>query len=169
MTRPPLKLPLTLAVIAFLFAPMVLPQVRLVALAPFLAIICLRKTFLTALWVGLSMGLLIDLSNTTLPFGLFSLTYTLLAAFSFLIRKWFFEENPLLLSLYVGLISMSYSALELSLMSLFGSPLSFHFSGLFSQFFLMPVVDSIYAFFWFCCPMMGYTVWKRRRQQKSPY
>lgn len=162
---PPIQIPLLLSLTAFLLAPLWFPAFRLLAFAPLLAIACKRtSSYSAALWIGLSIGFVNDLFNTSLPFGLFSLTYTLLAATVYLYRKWFFEENPLSLCLFVALISWNYSWLEFVVFPLFHRPLPLSFAGTLSHFLWMPLLDSLFAFFWFCVPMMGYTVFKKREK-----
>jgi len=155
----PLAFPFFLALAAFLFCPLFFPSIRLAAFAPFLAIVLKRKTLLHALWIAVLSGLIVDLCNSDLFFGFFALSYGLAAAIAYLARKWFTLEVPPSFAIYTALISALCSLIQLVFLSFPFQP-----SALFSNLFLMPLADGLYAFFWFTCPMLGYTAWKKRRR-----
>lgn len=151
-----------LALSALFLNSLLFPAIRLIAFAPFLALVFQKKTFLASLWIALGCGLLMDLCTTDVRFGLFSLGYLLTALLSYKQRHLFYEERVLTLSFYATLISAIFSILQFSLMTLFNRSLTFTPLVALNNFLLMPIVDGIYAFFWFTCPLFIYTLMEKK-------
>jgi len=147
-----------LALCALFFNSLIFPGIRLIAFAPFLALVFQKKDFLPSLWIALGCGLFIDLCTTDVRFGLFSLGYLLTACLCHKQRNLFYEERIFSLSFYTILISACFSIIQFSLMTSFNRKLYFNAVTAFNNFLLMPLLDGISAFFWFTCPLLLYTV-----------
>lgn len=140
------------ALIPFFFAPIFFPSIRLFAFAPFFAYIYLRKPYLMSLWISALVGLLADLMNHSLPFGVFTLSYTILGSVVYFYRRRYYGDGLFSLSLYTLFISMLYAPIQILVLRFFHIPLSLSISDL----IFAPTIDSVYAFFWFTCPHLLY-------------
>ncbi len=158
ISRPPLLLFFALSLFALFFSPLFLPSIRLTVFAPFLAILFQRKSLLISLWIAMLCGLLIDLCSSDTHFGIFALCNLCTAGLTYRFRHFFFEENPFSIPLNTMLISITLSLTQLFLVQ---QPIPFHPQWILASFFLMPLVDALYAFFWFTCPRMLYNRLRR--------
>lgn len=158
MRKVPLILPFLLALFVQLYGSLFLGPLRLIAFAPFFAIAFQRLTLLQSLWMSALIGLLVDLSSSSLKVGFFSLTYTLTSWIAYKQKSHFFEDKPLSLSLYTTFISCLASALQLTLLTLSPSRLPLDPPLVLSDLVAMPLIDGLYAFFWFTCPLGVYTL-----------
>ncbi len=167
MAKIPLIFPFLLALLAHLYGGIFTKPLHLVAFAPFFAIAMQRLSLQSSLWVGTLVGLFVDLTSSSLRFGFFSLGYTLTCWIAYKQRKHFFDDQSLSLSLYTAFISCLASALQLTFLSFGPSRLPLDLSFLFSDLLIMPLIDGLYAFFWFTCPLQVYTLVKKRRRSRS--
>jgi len=167
MKTPPLIPSFFLGLFAFFFGTVFFPSFRLIVFAPFLAIVFQQKSFLYSLWMAAFVGLIVDLFNTEFRFGLFSLSYILTTLGSYREKRRFFEESLLTLPLYTTLISFVFSVVTFCLITFFHQRLSFNISVLFTNFLILPLVDGLYGFLWFSCPMILYNIFKRNRLYHS--
>lgn len=155
-SKTPLIIPFLLALSAALFGNVFLPHIKLIAFAPFLAIVFTRKTFVASLWLACLSGLVIDLLSSQLRFGLHSLNYCLTAILIFHQKRNFFEDKPTALSLYTALVSCASSVIQLFLIYAFDTGLNFSWMLMITDLILMPLTDGVYAFLWFVLPIKGY-------------
>jgi rod shape-determining protein MreD len=156
LNKIPLWFPLSLAVFFSIFGSIFIPDVRLMAFAPFLAISFQRLSLIKSLWLSLACGLSIDIISSQLHFGLYSVCYLLTSALCYHQKKHFFEEKPIALSLYTALISASSSLILLVLSALFDKQLYFSLELILSECLVTPVLDAAYAFAWFTIPFAIY-------------
>lgn len=157
-------LPFSLALLAHFFSPLFFPSIRLLAFAPFLILVMRNKTFYSTLWIAALVGLIVDFSSSELFFGLFSLSYTLATLISYKQSRLFFEEGLLSLALAAVLFSLYFSPISFLLIHLFDHPLQASATALATNFLLMPLIDGVYAFFWFTCPLFMYNQISRTRK-----
>lgn len=157
MRKVPLILPFLLALFVQLYGSLFIGPLRLIAFAPFLAIAFQRLSPMKSLWTGALIGLLVDLSSSSLRLGFFSLTYTLTSWIAYKQKSHFFEDKPLSLSLYTTFISCLASTLQLALLTMSFSRLPLDLPLVLSDLVAMPLIDGLYAFFWFTCPLQVYT------------
>ena len=135
------------------------PGMHLFAFAPFLALLCMHFSFCSALWLAALAGTCRDFLVSD-PAGIYALHYTLLCAIFFRWRS-LFKEHPLQLPLFSALISFFALPLEIVILFLFAQGV-----GRFPlfEFFVGPLVDGIYSFFWFVGPLAlldwGANQWK---------
>ena len=135
------------------FLSAVAPSLHLTAFIPFLALAAMRYSLQRCLWISLACGLIIDLLSSQMHFGLYALSYSLITLLLYRFNRYFFEEKLHALALFALLFSFLSSAIEL--LFLFASHKSSLFSPriLVTDLFLMPLLDAVYAFLWFTCPM----------------
>lgn len=153
----PLIFPFCLSLCALFLGGIFLPTLKLLTFAPFLALVFRKKSFLSSLWIAASCGLLIDLLNTDIRFGLFALAYVSTAAILYRLHPLFFEEKPLSLFLYISLISSVLSISQYVLMNAFSKSIPLTFPFALTSFLLMPIVDGVVAFLWLIGPLMLYS------------
>ncbi len=156
MRQVPLLFPFALSCFFALFGTALFPQAKLIAFSPFLALVFNRSSFKASLWIASLCGLIVDLLSSEFHLGIHALNYCLTALILFHQKKHFFEDKPLALSLFTLLISAVSSLLQLLLISLFDRALPFSGKLIVADLFIMPLFDAVYAFVWFCCPMMLY-------------
>lgn len=156
---------LFLALATALFQNALLPNVALIAFAPFLALGCLRYGLVTALWLALGVGLIMDLFTSEFRFGFFALSYSLAVFLTYGQRRHFFEEKWLSLALLTLIFSFFCTLIQWALISACRQaiPISWHWIG--SDLIAMPLLDAFYAFIWFTCPLKCIHMikkWRRR-------
>lgn len=157
-----MSLPFLLALSATIFGSIFLPSFHMMTFAPFLALAYMRKNFLSALWLAFFSGILMDLTSSEMRFGMHALSYVLVTLFLYKQKHHFFDDQPLALSIYTALIS-SFTSLIL----LIFRRLAFTPSFLFTDLFFMPILDAVYAFFWFTCPLQLYHYGKKMRWKRK--
>ncbi len=150
-----------LALLVALFGSAFIPSIRLFAFAPFLALIFMRLALLPSLWIAAATSLLIDLLSSEMHFGAFSLIYCLTTLLTYHQKRHFFADKPLALSLYTALISVVASSLELFFRYALDSPLPLNWMMIATDVFGMSVLDALYAFICFTCPIKIYQYFQR--------
>jgi rod shape-determining protein MreD len=155
-------LPFLLALSAAIFGSIFLPSFHMMAFAPFLALAYMRKSLLSSLWLALFSGIFIDLTTSEMRFGMHALCYLLVTFLLYKQKRHFFDDQPIALSIYTALISALASLILLIFRRIPFTP-SFFFTDL----FLMPALDAIYAFFWFTCPLRLYHYGKKARWRRK--
>jgi len=167
MNRPPLILPFILSLLTLFFSTLFFPSIRLVVFAPFLAVVILRKPLLLGLWAATLCGLLTDLLSSDTRFGMFALSYLIVALLLYRYKTHFFEETKRSIPLFTIFFSLIFSLIHTFLIAFFHEAISLDWKGVLTTFFLMPLVDGLYAFFWFTCPMLLYTIFSLRKRNSS--
>lgn len=145
----PLWFPFALALFIAFFGTTFFPKLHLLAFAPFLAIVYMRKSYLFSLWIAVLCGLVIDLLSSESPFGLNALNYTLATLFLYKQKRHFFDDKSLSIPLYTMLVSFAVSFVQIFLLFVFSRKLPLSWKMTLSDLFAMPIVDALYAFFWF--------------------
>ena len=156
MKKVPLWYPFLLALFCVFFGSILLPDFRLMALSPFFAIVFQRTSYVKSLWICFSCGLIIDTFSSQQHFGLYAVCYVLVAAITYSQKKHFFEDKPLALALFSGLISSISGAALLLLLVVFGKQFPITLEIILSEIFATPILDALYAFIWFTVPIRIY-------------
>jgi rod shape-determining protein MreD len=156
MRQIPLLFPFALASFFALFGTAFLPHVKILAFAPFLALLYNKRTFQSSLWLASLCGLAVDLLSSEFRLGLYALNYCLATLLLYRQKRHFFEDKPLALCLFTLLISVVSTVLQLLLISIFDKALPLSGKMLVTDLLIMPLLDTAYAFLWFSCPMMLY-------------
>jgi rod shape-determining protein MreD len=157
-----LAFPFFLALFVALFRTAFLPHLHLMAFAPFLAIVYQRKRFAASLWYALISGFIIDLFTSEFRLGIFALNYLLTTLLVYRQKRYFFGDKSLSLFLFTALISSVSSTLQLLLFTLFAKKVELSGKLIVCDLILMPLLDAVYAFLWFTCPMKLYTHLQKR-------
>lgn len=140
-----------LALSMAIFGTVLFPNFRLIAFAPFLAIIYTRTTFITSLWAAFACGLIIDLMSSQFRFGIYALNYCLTTVMIYKQKRHFFDDKPLALSIFTTAISSTSTLLQLLLLYVFDNRIPFSWKLVIADLVGMPVLDGAYAFLWFTC------------------
>jgi rod shape-determining protein MreD len=140
-----------LATMALLLQTAVFPSIRLIFYIPFLIFLYFNSSFISSLWISALVGLMVDSFSST-PFGIYAINYSILTAILYK-EKRFFNEKPLSISLFTVLMSMAFSIIHLILLFIFDKPLSITAKWILTDLFIMPIIDGLYAFIWFVCPI----------------
>jgi rod shape-determining protein MreD len=140
-----------------------LPFIGFLSYAPFIALTCMRTSYLTSLWCAALVGLLSDLLAAD-PFGITALSLTLTASAAYRFRNRFFQGEPLQLCIFTGIISFFYTPMHVLILFIFDRRAPFSGKWSFLDFFTMPFIDAAYAFFWLVGPLLlfewGKSQWK---------
>ncbi|NGX39716.1 MAG: hypothetical protein KR126chlam1_01049 [Chlamydiae bacterium] len=168
MNRSPLFLPFTLALFAHFFSTLFFPSIRILAFVPFLVILFQRKSLLLSLWAAALCGGIVDLSNSDSHFGLFALSYLSTAVFMFPQRIHFFEDRIQTLPIYTFIFSLLFTIFHFIFFSFFHGLIRLSWKGLTTNFLFTPMLDGLYAFFWFTCPLLLYTLLTTRKRKYKP-
>ncbi len=149
--------PFFLALFSALFGTVLFPDLRLIAFAPFLAFAFMRTSFVTSLWLAFLCGLIIDLLSAELRFGSYALNYCLTTLILYKQKRHFFEEKMLSLALFTLFFSLISTLLQLMLLK----EVPFTWKLALADLFGMPIVDALYALFWFTLPMKAIAYLKK--------
>lgn len=161
MRQVPLYFSFSLGLIAAIFTSAFFPYLHLCFFAPFLAIAYHASTLSKSLWLSLLCGVILDSVSSEFQFGLQSLTFVLTTLVLYPQKRHFFEDKPLALSIFTAIISSILTVLQFILVHLFDRGLPFSILTVLTDFILMPIVDGLYAFLWFTCPIKLYIYTKK--------
>ncbi len=156
MRQVPLLFPFSIACFFALFGTALFPPIKLLAFSPFLALLYNKANIQRSLWIASLCGLVIDVLSSEFRLGIHALNYCLTTFLLYKQKKHFFEDKPLALCLFTLLISVVSSIVLLLLISIFDKALPLSKGLLITDLALMPILDTVYAFVFFCCPMMLY-------------
>lgn len=156
LKKAPLWYPFILALFCVFFGSIILPDFRLIAFSPFFAIVFQRTSYIKSLWICFLCGLILDTFSSQQHFGMYAVCYVLVAGISYSQKKHFFEDKPLALSLFSGLIASISGAALLLLSSMFGRQFPITLEVILSEIFATPILDALYAFVWFTVPIRIY-------------
>ncbi|MBN1914612.1 MAG: hypothetical protein JW769_01835 [Parachlamydiales bacterium] len=149
-----------LSFLAMIIGSCYFSPLKLYYFAPFLVLVALRTSFNSALWIAALTGLLIDLLNSSHHFGTYSLCYTL-SVMLLMTQKKYLNDKAVNMGFYTFAFSFITSLFLIISSYIFDrgvvlSPLS-----LITIFFLMPLIDMIYALLWIALPLELYTFFLR--------
>lgn len=161
MRHVPLYFSFGLAFFAAVFGSIFFPFLHLSFFAPFLALAYHARPATRALWISLGCGVILDLLSSEFRFGLYSLAFVLTTLVLYPQKRHFFEDKPLAFSLFASLIAAFSTGTTLILAYLFDRSVPFSAMSAFIDLGLMSLIDGVYAFLWFTCPMRLYTYIKK--------
>jgi len=161
MRQIPLYFSFSLAFVAAVFGNVFFPYLHLSFFAPFLALCYHASTLSKSLWLSLLCGLILDLISSEFKFGLYTLTFVLATLLLYAQKRHFFEDKPLALSIFTSIIAAALTLLQFVLIHLFDRGISFSALTFVTDVIFMSLVDGLYAFLWFTCPMRLYIYIKK--------
>lgn len=123
------------------------------AFAPWIALVILRTSHLSALWLSALAGALFDLFTDD-PMGIHALGYTLTTFLLFPARSYLLFERPLHLSLFAAVTSWVLSHLHWLLLFLFDRRVPFPREWILLDWIGMASLDALYALVWFTAPLL---------------
>lgn len=132
-----------------LLMPVIAPSLRLLFFAPFLVISFYKKSFPYSLWCSFFCGLIIDLLSVQSPFGFYACNYTLTTAILYNQKRNFFSDHLSTLPLMTFLFSFTATILQVLFVYIFGNHVSLGLQWIFSDLFIMPGSDALFALLWF--------------------
>jgi rod shape-determining protein MreD len=141
-----LFLPFLLAIFAMLISSALFPAFKLMAFAPFLALVFMRRTLLISLWIAALVGFLLDLLGSG-PYGLHMLGFSVITILLYPQRRFFWGDEPISLGCYSFLISLLFSLL---CAIYFGKLNSLE---MIRDLCFMSLCDGLYAGVWFGLPL----------------
>lgn len=157
--------PLTATLLALLSNHLFFPGFYLFAFSPLLAIILIRNSLLSSLWMAALIGLFFDLTSAQLPFGLYALLFVLTAALSYRQKRFFFDEKAISLASFTAVISLFHSLLLTFLLRSLGSCPPFSWKTVFLNFLCAPILSALFSFFWFSWPLHLYNYVRKKIAQ----
>jgi hypothetical protein len=160
MTKVPLWLPLSLALLALIFSTIWTTKLRFVLFAPFCAICYYKYPFSTCLWLSMLAGLIVDVLSSQLRFGLHGLSYVAATFFCYRHKKHFFEDKFHSIPLLSSLIALIYMTALAACSFLFDRQIKMSPAMLFTDFIAATAFDLLYAFLWFSLPIYLFTLVK---------
>ncbi len=166
MRKVPLYFPFLLALSFALFGNIFFPYLRLSAFAPFLAILYNRAPVTKALWIAFGCGFIIDLMSSYARLGLYGLNFVIITALLYPQRRHFFEDKATALALFSTIIAALSILLQLFLVQVFDKSIPLSWKTLFSDVIVMSILDGLYAFLWFTCPMKLYIYIQKKGWKK---
>lgn len=155
------KIVFLIATLSLLIIHPLLP-IPLIAYAPYLMSILMHHSLKKVLWHSILCGIIVDLFQSTLPFGYSALGYLLASLIIYRQKWWFFNDKLGSLSFFVALFSLLFSLFQLITFKLQNHPITLSWYSLLSDFVLMPVCDGLYAFICFTSPLLIYSQIKKR-------
>ena len=150
-----------LALIFVLFGSILFPFFPINAFAPFLAIVFYVAPFSKALWISGGCGLILDLLSSEFHFGLHALSWIATTALLFHQKRHFFEEKPMAFSIFTAVISSVFTLFELVFIPIFDRGIAFSTLSFLTDVIALPILDGVYGFLWFTCPMRLYIYIKK--------
>lgn len=120
--------------------------------APWIAFVCLRSSWMRALWLSLMAGLFVDLLSDH-PFGIHAIAYAMTAFALFRFKNYFSVGQPLHLGIFSALVSCTATLATAFLLFLFDRRVPFAGIWMFGDLIAMPIVDGVYAVVWFSGPL----------------
>lgn len=154
-----------LSLIVVLFGSVFFSTIRIFAFAPFLALVLMRLNFLKSLWIAAIIGMIIDLLSVETRFGMYSVIYSLTVLLIYRQKKHFFADKPLALALYTAVISITSGSIELSFLYVFGTKMQVNLPLILCDVFALSLLDALYAFLCFTCPIQVYQYLQRVRDR----
>ncbi len=161
MRQIPLYISFGLALLAAIFGSVFFPYLHLSFFAPFLALTYHAATLSKSLWLSLVCGVILDLLSSEFRFGLHTLTFVLATLVLYAHKRHFFEDKPLALSIFTAIISTILTLLQFILVHLFDRGIAFSTLTVLTDVIFMSLVDGLYAFLWFTCPLRLYIYTKK--------
>ncbi len=156
-----------LSFLSLLLLPLFFPAWRLFFFAPALIIALYRGSTVAALWKALLCGFIVDLFSSSTFFGVSYLNYALTLALLSRHKYNFFEDNlstlPLMTFAFSFLSTISGRILSL----FFGTWGELSFGSLFTDFLVMPLFDSLFAFLLFSLPFQLSKKFRTIRSQRG--
>lgn len=124
------------------------PSLPLVCIAPIMCKIVKKYSLLLSIWIGALVGLFFDLFNYTLPFGSFSIIYTISTLLAHRYQQFFFEDKIASFLMYIQCYALLSSWLAIAVTAAFAKNIKTNILGLLSNVILTIFIHVLYALIW---------------------
>lgn len=128
------------------------PLFRLSFFAPFLIITYYQKSYLGSLKSSFFCGVILDLLSSPLRFGVWTLNFLTTTTLLYPQKRNFFADSMMTLPLLVFFFSVVSTLVQLFLLFIFSKPFPISLPWIFTDLIFMPLLDSLFSFFWFIVP-----------------
>ncbi len=159
-----IALPFFFSLIAFLFVPIIWPTIKLFFFVPFIIVTFYQLSYIGSLWASLFCGLAIDCLSVHPFFGINAFKYTLTTFVLYPYRVNFFSDRASTLPLMTCVFSFVVTLISMLWASIFEKKQLFSWNLLYTDLFLMPIADSLYALIFFVWISMISTQYMRSRR-----
>ena len=156
---------LLLSIALHLIMPLFHSSFRVSFLVPLLVILYYQKPLIFCLWMSFLCGLLLDLLSSERFFGIYTSSYCCATALIYPQKKHFFADNLSTLPLLTFFTSGLITGAQILLIYIFQRKIPLNWYWFATNILIMPLVDSMYAFFLFLMPSLLFG--KRRRHGKD--
>ncbi len=157
-----LIIPFCWGLVAVIFFPMASPSLNLSFFTAPLAFAYMHTTLAASLSLAVLSGLVMDSMTTSFPFGVHALILFVCTLFLYRFRQQFFKEKPFSLGVYSAFTSLCMTILTFLVNILLERALPFTWRGIISDFMIMPIIDGLFAIFWFSLPKILIRIGKRQ-------
>lgn len=134
------------------FLPTLIPSARLTFFVPFLIITYYQRPFLSALWIAVLCGTIMDLLSSTPRLGIYALNYTLTTFLIYNQRRHFFADSLSTLPIMVFLFCFLSTGMQVLEMYIFDQQMSLSWGWALTDLLIMPSLDALFGFVWFVLP-----------------
>lgn len=131
------------------FSPTLLPGIKLFYFPSFLILVYYQKSYLSALWISVACGLVLDLLASNVRFGVYALNFTMTTAILYKQRWNFFADSFSTLPIMTFLFSFTSTGLQVILFYIFAHSFPFSFQWILTDFLVLPAFDALFATVWF--------------------
>ncbi|MDR2539959.1 MAG: hypothetical protein LBC45_05150 [Chlamydiales bacterium] len=166
MASIPLLYVFLVTLLCTLFSTAVYPQIHLIPFTAFFALLYLRTSLVSSLWVTLGCGLLLDSINSDLRFGFYALNTCLTTLLLHRQKKHFFEERLHSICLLTGLISTSMTIFQWIFYCVTHLEWNLSWKFILIDFTLLPICDTLAAFLWIYLPIVLF-IYSRKMNWKA--
>ncbi|MEX0961544.1 MAG: hypothetical protein WDZ28_01645 [Simkaniaceae bacterium] len=157
----PFFFPFILALISITYFPLLLPKLHLFYFAPFLSLLSKKASIKEGVFLSILSGWILDALSTNTIFGFEAFLFLSVYLMNYPLKDLFFIDKPHASILSTALISINYTFLKILFLLIFSKLPPLTLKSLLSEFFLMPLADGIYGFFWFTTPLLFVTLLKK--------
>lgn len=135
-----------------LFGPVILHNLSLIFFSPFLIILYYNKSYIRCLQASLGCGLILDLLSSQMHIGLQALSFFLTTSVLYNFRYNFFADSLSTLPIMTFLFSFITTIIQCILIYTLEKEVVISWGWVFTDLFMMPAYDGLFAFIWFILP-----------------
>jgi hypothetical protein len=165
--RLPLYVPFIQAFTALVLCTAWAPGLHLNFFAPFLVQVYYAKPFEKALRWAVLCGVIFDFMASEHRFGIMTLTAVVTTFLLYAQKKHFFEDKSLAFLLFSAATSATFFAIQFTLITLLDKGLHMTAWRFCLDLAVMALLDGLFAFLWFTCPIKWYKQVKKRWKRKD--
>lgn len=143
--------------------PPLFPHLKLMFFAPFLIFVFYHQCQISALWLALAAGLIIDLLSANTRLGFYALTYCLTTWILYKQKQHFFADSLSTLPIMTFLFASLSTTIQVGLLSVFGQSIELSGNWILNDLLWLPLQDALYAGIAFTIPCLFLPKTQRRQ------